>query len=128
MDTRSTFPIFRPLAAFAAVVFSAAAFAHTPLKSSSPAADSTVAGVSVIEIEFNGPVRLVRLRVTQGEVEIPTEFAPNPEPLASFEIAAGNIPAGLVTVGWAAIGADGHTLTDTFSFTVEPGIAGVAGN
>ena len=128
MDTRSTFPISRPLAAFAAVVFSAAAFAHTPLKSSSPAADSTVAGVSVIEIEFNGPVRLVRLRVTQGEVEIPTEFAPNPEPLASFEIAAGNIPAGLVTVGWAAIGADGHTLTDTFSFTVEPGIAGVAGN
>jgi len=120
--------IFRLLAAFAAIIFLATAFAHTPLKSSSPAADSTVAEVSAIEIEFNGPVRLVRLQLSQGGAEIPTEFSPNPEPLASFKIAMDDIPAGLVTVRWAAIGADGHTLADTFAFTVDPGIAGVVGN
>ena len=119
---------FRFLALLAALIVPLAAHAHTPLKSSSPAADSTVAQASAIEIEFNGPVRLVRLRVKHGEVEVPTEFAVNPEPLAAYQFAASNIPAGKITVEWAAIGADGHTLTDTFSFTVDPNAANIAGN
>ena len=119
---------FRFLALLAALIVPLAAHAHTPLKSSSPAADSTVAQASAIEIEFNSPVRLVRLRVKHGEVEVPTEFAVNPEPLAAYQFAASNIPAGKITVEWAVIGADGHTLTDTFSFTVDPNAANIAGN
>ncbi len=125
MQSRS---IFRFPAVLAALIVSLAAFAHTPLKTSSPAADSTVAQASAIEVEFNGPVRLVRLQVMRGEVEIPTEFAVNPEPVTNYRIEAPNIPAGKITVEWAAIGADGHTLTDTFSFTVDPNAAGIAGN
>ena len=119
---------FRFLSLLAALIVPLAAHAHTPLKSSSPAADSIVARASAIEVEFNGPVRLVRLRVKHGEVEIPTEFAVNPKPLAAYDFAASNVPAGRITVEWAAIGADGHTLTDTFSFTVDPNAAGIAGN
>ncbi len=115
-------------AALAALTVALAAHAHTPLKASSPAANSTVARVSAIEVEFNGPVRLVRLQVMRGEVEIPAEFSPNPEPAASFRIAAPNIPAGKITVEWAALGADGHTLTDAFSFTVDPDAAKAAEN
>ena len=118
--------IFRTLAAFAALIVTAAAFAHTPLKSSSPAADSIVTQVSAVEVEFNAPVRLVRLQVMQGVVEIPTEFAVNPQPAASYKIPAANVPAGQISVEWAAIGADGHTLTDTFSFTVDPNAAAAA--
>ena len=121
-----SFPHF-PLV-LAALVVPLAAYAHTPLKTSSPAADSTVAQTAAIEVEFNSPVRLVRLLVLRGEMEIPTEFAVNPEPVAAYRIEAPNIPAGKITVEWAAIGADGHTLTDSFSFTVDPGAAGIAGN
>ncbi|MXX07734.1 MAG: copper resistance protein CopC [Gammaproteobacteria bacterium] len=120
--------IFRFMAVLAALIVSLAAYAHTPLKTSSPAADSTVAQASAIEVEFNGPVRLVRLQVMHGEVEVPTEFAVNPEPVAAYRIDAPDIPAGKITVEWAAIGADGHTLTDTFSFTVDPNAAATAGN
>ena len=120
--------VFRYLAALAALTIPLATFAHTPLTSSVPAADATVAQASAIEMEFNGPVRMVRLQVMQGEVEIPTEFAMNPEPATSFKVMAPNIPAGLFTVEWAAIGEDGHTLTDKFSFTVDPNAAEVAGN
>ena len=116
------------MAVLAALIVSLAAYAHTPLKTSSPAADSTVAQASAIEVEFNGPVRLVRLQVMHGEVEVPTEFAVNPEPVAAYRIDAPDIPAGKITVEWAAIGADGHTLTDTFSFTVDPNAAATAGN
>lgn len=115
----------RTLATLSAVAFPLAVFAHTPLKSSSPANDSTVSGVTAIEMEFNGPVRLVRLQVKQGGVGIPTEFAASPEPVATYSIAAPGIPAGEITVEWAAIGADGHTLINSFRFTVDPGIAGV---
>ena len=124
MKSKSIFQLLAVLAAFVPL----AAHAHSPLKSSTPAADSTVARVEVIEVEFAAPVRLVRLRVMHGEKEIPTGFAVNPEPAASYRIAAADIPAGRIEVEWAAIGADGHTLTETFSFTVDPGIAGVAGN
>ena len=120
--------IFRSIAAFAVLIVPLAAFAHTPLKSSSPAADSAVAEVAAIAVEFHGPVRLVRLRLTQGETEIPVGFAASPKPAASYSIAAPGVPAGEITVEWAAISADGHTLTDSFRFTVDPGMAGVAGN
>ncbi len=120
--------VFRPVAMIAALIMSLAAFAHTPLKSSSPAADSTVSDVAAIEVEFHGPVRLVRLRLMRGETGIPVAFAAGPEPAASYSIAAPAVPAGEITVEWAAIGADGHTLTDSFRFTVDPAMAGVAGN
>ncbi len=120
--------VIRSIAVFAAMLMPPAAYAHTPLKNSSPAADSTVSEVAAIEVEFNGPVRLVRLQLTQGEVEIPTEFSASAEPATSYSITAPGIPTGEITVEWAAIGADGHTLTDSFRFTMDPGIAGVAGN
>lgn len=120
--------IFRFAAVLAALIVALAAYAHTPLKSSSPAADSTVAQASAIKVEFNGPVRLVRLQVMHGEVEVPTGFAVNPEPVAAYRIEAPDLPAGTISVEWAAIGADGHTLTDTFSFTVDPNAAATAGN
>ena len=121
-------PVFQFLVVLAAFVIPLAANAHTLLKASLPAADSTVAQVAAIEVDFNGPVRLVRLQVMHGEVEVSTEFAVNPEPLASYRVAASNIPTGKITVEWAAIGADGHTLTDTFSFTVDPNVTEPAGN
>lgn len=121
-------PVFQFLAVLAAFVIPLAANAHTPLKASLPAADSTVAQATAIEVDFNGPVRLVRLQVMHGEVEVSTEFAVHPEPLASYRVVASNIPTGKITVEWAAIGADGHTLTDTFSFTVDPNVTEPAGN
>ena len=120
--------IIRFLALFAALILPLSAFAHTPLKSSSPAADSTVAQASAIEVVFNSPVRLVRLQVFHGDAELATDFSVSGEPVAVYRIAAPNMPAGEITVRWAAISADGHTVTDTFSFTVDRNATGISGN
>ncbi len=110
----------------AALAASTAVYAHTPLQSSSPAPGASVGGISAIALKFNGPVRLVRLRILRGDEEIPLGFTPNPVPAASYEIAAPNIPAGEIAVEWAAISGDGHTITDTFSFTLDPGTGATA--
>ena len=97
------------------------AFAHTGLKESTPAADTTVHAVpSKIDLVFNGPVRLVKLEVTSAGQAVDTEFKPSAEPTATFSIPAAGLVAGSYTVDWAVIGEDGHTVSNSFSFIVDP--------
>jgi len=118
----------RVLAMLAAMAMPLALFAHTPLKSSAPADGATVAELSAIAMEFSGPVRLVRVRVMQGEVEIPAGFVVSRTPAATYTIPVPAAPAGEIVVEWAAISADGHAVSDRFSFHLDPGTAAAAGN
>ena len=93
--------------------------AHTALKESIPAADATVAAApSKINLVFNGPVRLVKVELMASGQAVPTGFKPSAEAVASFEIATPDVKTGSYTVNWAAIGADGHTVSNSFSFEV----------
>lgn len=103
------------------------AFAHTGLKESTPAADATVqAAPSKIDLVFNAPVRLVKLEVAGSGPAVKTEFKPSAEPVAAYSIPAAGLVAGSYTVNWAAIGADGHTVSNSFSFVVDPSSASSA--
>lgn len=97
------------------------ALAHTALKESVPADGTTVSKVpESLNLVFNGPVRLIRLELRGAGDPMATEFKPNREPQTEFLIAAPGMSAGKFTVSWAAIGADGHTVTNDFSFIVAP--------
>ena len=92
--------------------------AHTGLKESIPAANSRVqAAPSQIELIFTGPVRLIKLNVV-GDTEPQINFIPASEPESVYRIPAAGLANGEYELTWAAIGADGHTMADSFRFVV----------
>jgi len=98
--------------------------AHTALKESTPADGVTInAAPNHIDLVFNGPVRLIKLDLKAPDHEMPTNFQVQAEPVATYRVETPNMHPGQFTVEWAAIGADGHTVTNTFSFTVDPNAA-----
>jgi copper resistance protein C len=95
--------------------------AHTALTQSTPAADATVkAPPASIGLTFNGPVRLIKLEVMGVGHEMPTKFEPQAETRASYSVETPGMHPGAFTVNWAVIGEDGHTVTNSFAFTVDP--------
>ena len=102
-------------------VFSMLSQAHTALKQSTPENGATVkATPEHIDLVFTGPVRLIKLDLKAADREIPTSFEVQADAVANYRIEMLNMQTGQFTVEWAAFGADGHTITNTFSFTVDP--------
>jgi len=104
-----------------AALLQSTAMAHTALKQAAPANGALVrVAPSEIELEFNGPVTLVKFELMGAAHEMETEFKMVPEAKANFIVATPGIQAGDFTVNWSAMGADGHTVSNSFSFTVDP--------
>ena len=111
------------LAVFAAFTFlvSASAFAHTALTETAPGMGAIIREApGHINLTFNGPVKLVKLELMGVGHEMPTNFETNSEAKAAFMIETPGMHPGEFTVNWAVIGADGHTVADSYSFTVDP--------
>lgn len=103
------------------LLLSATAFAHTALKESTPGNGAIVReGPGHINLTFNGPVKLVKLELMGVGHEMPTNFETNSEAKAAFMIETPGMHPGAFTVNWAVIGEDGHTVADSYSFTVDP--------
>jgi methionine-rich copper-binding protein CopC len=110
----------KELFAFAlGLALAAAAYAHTPLKASVPAADASVPAPKSLELTFGGDVRLTSLTLTDSAgaekhtdavpTGIASTFAVNiHEPLAP----------GAYKVVWRAVGGDTHIISGEFGFTV----------
>ncbi|GAB5500679.1 MAG: hypothetical protein PsegKO_29900 [Pseudohongiellaceae bacterium] len=100
------------------------ALAHTGLKSSSPADGAMLnAAPASVDLQFNAAVRLIRIEITSNGKTVDTGFKPASEAMASYSIATPGLMDGNYTVDWAAISADGHTVTNSFSFTVDSSVA-----
>lgn len=100
---------------------SATAFAHTGLSASVPGNGAIVREApGHINLTFNGPVRLVKLELMGVGHEMPTNFEANSEAKAEYMIETPGMHPGAFTVNWAVIGADGHTVANSYSFTVDP--------
>jgi methionine-rich copper-binding protein CopC len=97
-----------------------AAFAHTHMSMSSPQNDETVSSPSVMMLTFGDAVRLVRVSVTGANGELDIGFTPVADAQASFHMPMPFMAAGAYVVNWTAIGADGHSASDKFGFTVDP--------
>lgn len=100
------------------------ALAHTHLEKSTPANGVTVhAAPASIDLEFNGAVRLIKLEITSNGKALETGFKPAAETMARFSIPTPALTDGKYTVNWAVIGEDGHTVTNTFDFSVDSSVA-----
>ena len=98
--------------------------AHTALTDSTPNADSTVNAVpEFIQLVFNGPVRLAKLQVLRDGHALATDFRPASEAKATYSIRLQGMDFGNFAVSWTAIGADGHMVSNSFSFVVAPATA-----
>jgi len=100
------------------------ALAHTGLKSSTPADGALVNETPTsIDLQFNAAVRLIRVDVTSNGQTLDLGFEPATEAVANYSIATSGLADGNYTVDWAAISGDGHTVTNSFSFTVDSSFA-----
>ena len=105
------------------LVIPATAFAHTALTEAMPGDGAMVKqGPAHINLTFNGLVKLVKLELMGVGHEMPTNFESNSEAKNAFMIETPGMHPGAFTVNWAVIGEDGHTVADSYSFTVDPSI------
>lgn len=105
------------------LMISATAFAHTALTEATPGDGAMIKqGPAHINLTFNGPVKLVKLELMGVGHEMPTNFESNTEAKNAFMIETPGMHPGAFTVNWAVIGEDGHTVADSYSFTVDPSI------
>jgi methionine-rich copper-binding protein CopC len=95
------------------------AFAHTALSASQPADGETVSAPAALTLDFAAPVSLLVLSVTGNTGEVDIGFAPRAEASPQHKIALPTLAAGRYTVDWTIVGADGHKISKSFSFTVE---------
>ena len=101
------------------LILAVVAHAHTPLRSSAPAADASVAAPKAIELTFGDEVRLTAVELTDAggaskhldavPAAVGTKFT-----LAVHEPLA----PGAYKVVWRAVGGDTHIVSGEFAFTV----------
>ena len=95
--------------------------AHTALKESTPGDGVTISTIpSNLDLVFNAEVRLIKLELMGVGHEMATNFEPSSEVASIYKIQTPGMHPGEFTVNWAAIGSDGHTVTNSFSFVVDP--------
>jgi methionine-rich copper-binding protein CopC len=111
------------LALLAALLLHSPAFAHTALSNSVPADGQTLNAAPVLHLEFNGTVSLLRLEVRGKDGEVDIGFTPGASTAAVHEVTLPALPDGRYVVDWTIIGADGHRISKSFSFTLDAAAA-----
>lgn len=105
------------------------ASAHGKLRSSVPAADAQLTAVPrLIRLDFTEVPQLavssIRLVGPDGtDVVLGPIRAASDSPQSLLTDISGSLAAGIHTVVWRMVGADGHPVTGRFAFTIEPGSA-----
>jgi methionine-rich copper-binding protein CopC len=100
------------------------AIAHTPVIATSPKNGSTLEHAPPsIEISFRDPVRLTSIvAVESGKPERKLEFTPT-DSAAKFTVTGPKLGAGRIEIQWKALSKDGHVISGSFLFTIEPAAA-----
>lgn len=96
------------------------AIAHSSLTASSPRHEAVVMSPEALMLRFNEQVRLLRVTlVHQPSHNIDFGFAASTAAQQEFSYELPMLMLGEHTVTWTVIGADGHTVSNSFSFTVS---------
>jgi methionine-rich copper-binding protein CopC len=99
-------------------LLSGVAEAHSALVSSVPADKAKVAAPEQLVLTFGDAVRLVDLKLVHGpRHEIDFGFEVNAAASNEFGFALPELMMGQHTVTWTIVGDDGHTVSDSFTFT-----------
>lgn len=104
--------------------FAAQAIAHTKVTATSPKSGSMLKQAPPsIEISFHDPVRLTSIVALEpGKPERKLEFTPT-DSAAKFTVTHPDLGAGRIEIQWKALSKDGHVLSGSFLFTIEPAVA-----
>ncbi|RZU98253.1 copper resistance CopC family protein [Spiribacter vilamensis] len=116
-------PIRALVLALAAVLAlaSGSAVAHSMVASSEPADGATIAEAPTrISVSFDSPLRIVSVSLTDGAGE---SYAVDPlagrSAAETLAVEPPALPAGRYELEWRGLSEDGHTLTDTITFSVS---------
>lgn len=95
--------------------------AHTPVIGTSPKHGSILNQSPLsVEISFRDPVRLTSMRAVEaGERERKLEFSPI-DTAAEFKVTDPKLGPGRVEIRWKALSKDGHVISGSFLFTIQP--------
>jgi copper resistance protein C len=95
-------------------------FAHSALTASLPGHETVVASPDTLMLRFNEQVRLLRVTLVHGAGHhIDFGFAATTTAQQEFSYELPTLMLGEHTVNWTVIGADGHTISNSFKFTVS---------
>ena len=95
------------------------AFSHGKLVETIPAADSIVAATDSIVLRFNQDAKLIKFLVTSENGESLGTTFKGTTSKSEHTILVPNMLSGGFTVSWSVVGADGHIMTDSFTFKVS---------
>jgi len=109
----------RFLAVAFALTLTIAAYAHTALTESAPAADASVPAPKAIYLTFGGDVRLTTVQLTDAMGAAKRVDAVPTATGAKFRIVVQEpLAPGAYKVLWRAVGGDTHIVSGEFGFTV----------
>ncbi|MGK5552984.1 copper resistance CopC family protein [Actinomadura kijaniata] len=106
-------------AALALVLPAAPAAAHTALRSSNPAARSTVEAPREIVLTYSQAISLPKVILTgESGTQYGAGAAEAVDNKVTLPVKPG-LPNGRYTVGWRVVSLDGHPVAGSFTFTVK---------
>ena len=109
----------RFLAAAFGLTLALAAYAHTALTESLPAADTSVPAPKTIDLTFGGDVRLTAVSLTDAAGAAKHLDAVPAVTGSKFSIVVHEpLAPGAYKVVWRAVGGDTHIVSGEFAFTV----------
>ena len=102
-------------------IWATGAMAHSPLQATTPANEAVVTGMpSEVFMNFKGKIRLTRVAITHADAHSEEmDLAGQTTFMQEFTLPMPDLGVGVYVVKWRGLGADGHALTGTFSFTVK---------
>ena len=102
-------------------IWATGAMAHSPLDATTPANEATVTEMpSEVLMDFKGDIRLTRVVITHADaLSMDMNIGEQTTFMQEFALPMHDMGAGVYFVKWRGLGADGHALNGTFSFTVE---------
>lgn len=109
----------KSIALAALILLPGNAFGHSKAEQTTPGNNETVQAVEVVEIRFDDPMRVTAVSLTGpgGDVEINRETGL--EPVTEFRATpSATMGAGVYTVDWRGLAADGHPMQGSFTFTI----------
>ena len=107
------------LAALLALSTGPSALAHSKSETTTPADGATVETVEVLEMRFDGPMRIIKVTLISEGEELDVERETGMEPVTEFRaVPASDLMPGTYEVEWRGMSADGHPMQGSFGFTV----------
>jgi methionine-rich copper-binding protein CopC len=102
-------------------IWATGAFAHSPLKTTTPADGTTISAVPTeISLGFKGKIRLTRVSVSKpDQASVDLDLSGSKGFISDYSIPFQLKGAGIYQVEWRGLGDDGHALNGSFSFTVD---------